>query len=131
MELKPIRTDDDHDVAIREIERLWDAKPGTDDHDKLDILGQLVSAYEEKRWPINPPDPIEAIKFRMEQSGYTNADLARVIGSWPRATEVLKKRRALTVKMIHALTTHWHIPAETLLTPYKLMRPSVDGTGNR
>ena len=73
---KIIKNDADHEAAVREIERLWTAVPGTDDHDKLELLGKLVTAYEEERWPIEPPDPIETIKFRMECCGYRKSDLA-------------------------------------------------------
>ena len=120
--MRIIRTDEEHEAAVREIERLWSAEPGTPDHDNLELLGYLVNAYEEKRWPIEQPDPIVAIKFRMEQAGYTSADLGRVIGSEPRASEVLRKKRALNVKMIHAISSAWRIPAEVLITPYQLSR---------
>jgi HTH-type transcriptional regulator / antitoxin HigA len=118
--IKPIRDDRDHEAALAEIERLWDAVPGTPEHDMLEVLGMLVNAYEEQRWPIDAPDPVEAIKFRMEQSGYTQSDLARVIGSRPRASEVMAKKRRLTMEMAWELSRQWNIPAETLVKPYKL-----------
>jgi len=120
--MRIIRTDNEHEAAIRDIERLWQAQPGTEEHDRLELLGHLVNAYEENRWPIDPPDPIEAIRFRMEQAGYTNADLGHLIGSESRASEILRKKRALTVKMIHAISSAWKIPAEVLVTPYPLSR---------
>jgi len=118
--IKPVRNDHDHEEAIAEIERLWDAVPGTPEHDRLEVLGMLVADYEEERWPIDAPDPVEAIKFRMEQSGYTQSDLARVIGSRPRASEVLARKRRLTMEMVWKLSRQWKIPAETLVKPYEL-----------
>jgi HTH-type transcriptional regulator/antitoxin HigA len=118
--IKPIHDDRDHEEAIAEIERLWNATPGTPEHDHLEVLGVLVNDYEEQRWPIDAPDPVEAIKFRMEQSGYTQSDLARVIGSRPRASEILARKRRLTMEMAWELSVQWKIPAETLVKPYKL-----------
>jgi HTH-type transcriptional regulator/antitoxin HigA len=118
--LRPLRTDRDHAAAIREIERLWAAKPGTADHDRLEILGTLVDAYESLRWPIDLPDPIEAIRFHMEQRGLTQADLAALLGAASRASEILRRRRRLTLDMAWKLHRTWGIPAESLLQPYKL-----------
>lgn len=118
--IRPIRTDEDHAAAVADIERLWDAEPGTAEHDRLEVLGTLVDAYEARRWPIDPPDPVEAIKSRMEQAGYTQADLARVIGSRARASEVLARKRRLTLEMAWRLSTEWQIPAESLIRPYPL-----------
>lgn len=124
-ELKPIRTDADHDAAVREIERLWDAEPGTPEHDRLEILGTLTDAYEAARWPIDAPDPVEAIKARMDAAGYTQADLSRLLGSRPRASEVLNRQRRLTVEMAWKLHEAWAIPAESLIRPYKLRAPET------
>ncbi|MCW2245660.1 HTH-type transcriptional regulator/antitoxin HigA [Azospirillum fermentarium] len=124
-ELKPIRTDADHDAAVREIERLWDAEPGTPEHDRLEILGTLADAYEATRWPIDAPDPVEAIKARMDAAGYTQADLSRLLGSRPRASEVLNRQRRLTVEMAWKLHEAWAIPAESLIRPYKLRAPET------
>jgi HTH-type transcriptional regulator / antitoxin HigA len=120
MTIRPIHTDADHALALAEIERLWDAVPGTTGHDDLEVLGTLVAEYEEKRWPIDLPDPVEAIRFRMEQSGRTQADLATVLGSRSRASEVLARKRHLTVDMIWKLSREWQIPAESLIKPYDL-----------
>jgi HTH-type transcriptional regulator/antitoxin HigA len=115
MAVRPIHTDADHDAAIARIEALWDAKPGTPKHDELEVLGILVAAYEESRWPILPPDPVEAIKFHMEQNGFRQKDFAAVIGSESRASEVLNRRRSLTVQMIKAIHAAWSIPLASLI----------------
>jgi HTH-type transcriptional regulator/antitoxin HigA len=115
MAIHPIRTEADHRVALARIEALWEAHPGTQEHDEIEVLSILVSAYEEKRWPILPPDPVEAIKFHMEQNGFRQKDLAGVIGSESRASEVLNRRRSLTVQMIKAIHTAWSVPLESLI----------------
>jgi HTH-type transcriptional regulator / antitoxin HigA len=118
--LRPVRSKAAYKVAVAEIDRLWDAKPGTPEHDRLEVLGILVDAYEAERWPIDPPDPIEAVKFHMEQTGRTQADLARLLGSPSRASEVLRRRRRMTIEMAWQLHREWGIPADSLLQPYKL-----------
>lgn len=118
--LRPLRSDRDHAWAVREIERLWDAKPGTHDHDRLEILGTLVDAYEFRRWPIDLPDPVEAIRFHMDQRGFTQTDLATVLGAASRASEILRRKRRLTMEMAWKLYQAWGIPAESLLRPYEL-----------
>lgn len=123
--LKPIRSDADHSAAVAEIEALWDAEPGTPEHDRLEVLGTLVDAYEASRWPIDAPDPVEAIKARMEASGYTQSDLGRLLGSRPRASEVLNRQRRLTVEMAWKLHRAWSIPAESLIRPYDLRAPGA------
>jgi HTH-type transcriptional regulator/antitoxin HigA len=120
MTLRAIHNDDDHASAMAEIGRLWDTEPGTPEHDELEVLGVLVASYEEKRRPFPDADPVEAIKFRMEQSDFTQADLARTIGSVSRASEILRRKRHLTLEMIGKLNREWHIPAESLIKPYKL-----------
>jgi HTH-type transcriptional regulator/antitoxin HigA len=119
-QLKPIRTDQDHADAVAEVESLWDAAPGTSEHDRLEVLGTLIDAYEAQRWPIDPPDPVEAIKARMEQAGYSQSDLARLIGSRARASEILARKRRLTLDMAWKLAQEWQIPAESLIRPYPL-----------
>lgn len=119
--IKPIRTDQDHADAIAAIESLWDAEPGTAEHDRLEVLGTLVDAYEAQRWPITAPDPVDAIKARMEQAGLTQTDLARLIGSRARASEILSRKRRLTLDMAWKLSQEWRIPAESLIRPYPLM----------
>ena len=122
MTLRPIRNDEDHAFALGEIKRLWDAAPGTPEHDELEILGALVSQYEDTRWPMAAGDPVDAIRFRMEQADLTQADLARTIGSPSRASEILRRRRHLTVEVIWKLSREWQIPAESLIKPYELYR---------
>ena len=119
-DLKPIHSEADHAAAVEEIERLWDAEPGTPEHDRLEVLGTLVDAYESSRWPIDTPDPVEAIKARMDAAGYTQSDLGRLLGSRTRASEVLNRQRRLTVEMAWKLHTAWSIPAESLIKPYAL-----------
>jgi len=122
MEIHPIRSQADYDAAVAEIERLWDADPGTDDGDKLDILATLVEKYENEHWLIDTSriDPIDMLTYHIEEGGHTQAELAELLGSRSRASEVLNRRRALTVDMIHKLSTGWKIPAELLIKPYRL-----------
>ena len=115
MNIKPIKTDVDHEEALREIERLWGAKVGTPEGDKLDILMTLVDAYEEKRWPIDKPTPIEAIRFRMDQLGLKQKDLEVFIGSKSKVSEVLNGRRNLSLRMIRNLESGLNIPASILI----------------
>jgi HTH-type transcriptional regulator/antitoxin HigA len=119
MNIRPIRNDDDHAAALRRIEAIFEAPVGSPEADELDVLATLVEAYEETRWPIAAPDPVAAIKLRMAQADYTQADLAKVIGSRSRASEVLNKRRGLTLEMVWKLSKKWQIPAESLIKPYK------------
>jgi len=118
MDIRPIRNDEDHAAAVREIAALWGAAPGTAEGERLDVLATLVDAYEDRRWPLPDADPIEAIRQSMEMEGRTQADLAELLGSAPRASEILRRKRALTLPMIWALHTAWRIPAEALVKPY-------------
>src|SRR3954465_13249171 len=102
-EVKPIRTKKDYEAALKEVERLWGAKAGTREGDRLDVLATLVDAYEAEHYPMDPPDPIEAIKFRMEQQGLTRKDLEPLIGTRTRVAEVLNRRRSLSIGMIRRL----------------------------
>ena len=115
MEIHPIRTETDHSAALSRIEALWDAEPGTPAHDELEILSILVGAYENAHWPILPTDPVAAIKFHMDQNGYTQKHLAAVIGSVSRASEVLGGRRALSLAMIKAIHAAWAVPLACLI----------------
>lgn len=119
-DLKPIRSKAAYAAALAEIEHLWDAKLGTSAHDRLEVLGILIDAYEAERWPIDPPDPIEALKFHMDQTGRTQTDLAELLGSASRASEVLRRKRRMTIEMAWQLHREWGIPADSLLRPYKL-----------
>lgn len=116
MDIRPIRSDEDHAEALAEIECLWGAPEG----DRLDVLAILVEAYEETRWPLDTPDPVEVIRYAISDLGHTQAELAELLGSRPRASEVLNRRRALTVDMIYKISTNWSIPADLLVQPYHL-----------
>jgi HTH-type transcriptional regulator/antitoxin HigA len=123
MEIIPIRTDEDHRAALAELGTCWGAPEGTEAGDKLDVLLALVDAYEEKRWPIDLEenfDPIDVLNHAIEELGHTQAELARLLGSRSRASEILSRRRALTVKMIHKISKAWKIPADLLVRPYKI-----------
>jgi HTH-type transcriptional regulator / antitoxin HigA len=115
MAIQPIHSESDHRAALARIEVLWDAEPGTAEHDEIEILSVLVSDYEERHWPVLPPDPVEAIKFHMEQNGLRQKDLAHIIGSESRASEVLARRRKLTLQMIKSIHAAWSIPLESLV----------------
>ena len=117
MGIKPIRSARDHDKALREIEKLWGAPEGSPRGDRLDVLIALTDAYERMRHPINPPDPIDAIRFRLEQQGLGPRELVGVIGSRTRVYEVLRGARPLTLAMIRRLHEHFGIPAEVLIQP--------------
>jgi len=117
MEIKAIRTEADYLGALREVSTLVDLDPAVDssDGERLDVLGTLVQAYEAKHYPIDPPDPIDAIKFRMDQSGMTVKDLVPYIGSLNRVYEVLSYKRSLSLNMIRRLSDGLRIPAEVLI----------------
>jgi HTH-type transcriptional regulator/antitoxin HigA len=115
MSIRPIRTEADHEAAIARIEALWDAQPSSPEHDELEVLSVLVSAFEDRRWPMLPPDPVDAIKFHMEQNGFRQKDFAAVIGSISRASEILNRRRPLTIEMIRAIHAAWTIPLNSLI----------------
>lgn len=116
-ELKPIRTKKDYEAALAEVERLWGAKSGTPKGDRLDVLATLIEAYEAKHYPMDPPDPIEAILFRMEQQGLTRKDLEPMIGARNRVAEVLNRKRSLSIEMIRQLHSRLGISAEVLIRP--------------
>lgn len=116
MVIKPIKNHRDYERALMEVDRLMDATPNTPQGDRLDVLATLVAAWEEKHYPIEPPDAIEAIRFAMEQRGLTRRDLEPFIGSRARVAEVLNRRRSLTLAMIRRLHVGLGIPAEALLT---------------
>ena len=118
MDIKPIRTEQAYRVALEEIERLMDAEPDTPDGDRLDVLATLVEAWEEKHVPIEEPDPIEAIQHCMEAMGMSRKDLESMIGGRNRVSEVLSRKRPLTINMIRRLSERMHIPAGVLIRPY-------------
>lgn len=115
VEVKPIRSEADYDAALAEVGRLWGAKAGTPKGDRLDVLATLIDAYETEHYPMDPPDPIEAIKFRMEQQGLTRRDLEQIIGTRTRIAEVLNRKRGLSIGMIRRLHERLGIPAEILI----------------
>lgn len=115
MDIRSIKNERDYNAAIRRIEELWGAQKNTPEGDELDLLATLVESYEMKHFPIAPPDPIDAIKFRMEQMGMTNADLIQYLGSQSRVSEILNRKRGLTLRMIKSLNKGLKIPAEILI----------------
>jgi HTH-type transcriptional regulator/antitoxin HigA len=122
MEIRPIRNDDDHTAALKEIERLWGAASGTEDGDKLDILATLVEKYEESRWPCidDASDPIDLLDYAIDELGHSQAELAELLGFRSRASELLNRRRPLTVEMIHKISQAWKIPADLLVRPSRV-----------
>lgn len=127
--VKPLRTAADHKAALAEIERLWDAKPGTEEGDLLEVLVVLVDAYERKHYPMLPPDPVEAILFRMEQRGSTRKDLEGLLGiSRGRVSEVLGRKRPLSLSMIRSLNSKFDIPADVLIAEGALVHMKAHTT---
>jgi HTH-type transcriptional regulator/antitoxin HigA len=122
MELKPIKTKTAYKEALKEISGLLDAPPGSHEADMLEVLSILVEEYEKEHHPIDPPDPIEAIKFRLEQQGLNRRNLEPYIGSRARVSEVLNRKRPLSVEMIRRLHKGLGIPAEVLIRPYKTVK---------
>ena len=118
MNLKPIKTSNDYQQALGRLELIFDAKKGTKGGDELEILGILIDQYENEHFPIDLPDPIEAIKFRMEQLGYTQTDLAKIVGLKSRASEILSKKRKLSLDMIRQLHEKLNIPTDVLVQVY-------------
>lgn len=114
--IRPIRTDADHEAAMLEVERLWGAKDGTAESDRLDVLATLIATYEEQRWPFAKPDAISAIEFRLEQQGLSRKDLEPFIGSRARVSEIMNRKRPLTLAMIRKLAVGLAIPAEALIS---------------
>ena len=115
MEIRPVKNLKDYNKALKEIDKLWNAKPNTPEGDMLEVLITLVEAYEGKKYKIEPPDPIEAIKFRMEQLGLRQSDLADVLGGRNRVSEILNRKRNLTANMMRQLHKKFNVPAESLL----------------
>jgi HTH-type transcriptional regulator/antitoxin HigA len=126
MEIKPIKTEVDYEGALKEIERLMEigVEPDTPAGDRLDVLVTLVEAYEAKHYPMGLPDPIEAIKIRMDDLELTRKELEPLIGSRGRVSEVLNRKRSLTLSMIRKLHEVLHIPLEVLAQPYKMQQPT-------
>jgi HTH-type transcriptional regulator/antitoxin HigA len=123
MDIRPIRNDRDHKAALAEIERLWGAAIGTPDGDKLDVLVTLVETYEERRWPLHTRrrfDPVDVLHYAINELGHTQSEFAEILGSRSRASEILARRRPLTLEMIQKITASWKIPADLLVRPYKI-----------
>lgn len=122
IDVRPLRSEDDYDWALAEIARYFDDQPdvGSPDGDRFEVLATLIEAYEDRHYPIMAPDPVSAIKAHMEMAGLKQTALADVLGSAPRASEILSRRRALTMDMVVKLHDAWHIPAEILIRPYHL-----------
>jgi HTH-type transcriptional regulator / antitoxin HigA len=123
MHIRPIRTDKDHRNALAEIEKLWGTPIGTPGGDKLDILATLVETYERRRWPLRSRlrfDPVDVLRYAIEELGHSQAELADILGSRSRASEVLARRRPLTLHMIQKINATWKIPADLLVQPYRV-----------
>lgn len=119
MEIKPIKNEKDHAAALREIESLWGAAADTDDGDKLDILVTLVERYEDRHWSnADDSDPIDLLQYAIDEFGHSQAELAELLGS--RASELLNRRRPLTVEMIYKISEAWKIPADLLVRPSRV-----------
>jgi HTH-type transcriptional regulator/antitoxin HigA len=117
--IRPLRSESDYDAALDQIERYFESepKPGTPEGDRFDLLALVIEDYERKHWPIDPPDAVDAIRYRMETGQHTQADLGRLLGSRQRASDVLTRKRPLTMKMAWRLHREWGIPAEALIAP--------------
>lgn len=120
MDIHPIVTAEDHREAVQMIQRLWDAPPGSPDGRVLEVLATLVDAYEAKTFPIEAAHPVDVLRTHMEMTGRTQGDLADLFGSRSRASEVLARKRALSMDMAHKLHSQWGIPADVLIQPYEL-----------
>ena len=120
MDIRPVRSEADYREALTEAERLWDAEPGTPEGDRVEVLATLIEAYEAARYPIPAPDPIDAILFMMEQKGLTRRDLEPAIGNRGQVSEILNRKRPLTLPMVRALSALLHLPTDVLVQPYSL-----------
>ncbi len=120
MNIKLIKTETDYENALKSLERIFDAKIGTQESDEADILGLLIDEYEKKHYPIDAPDPIEAIKIRMEEMHLKQVDLVKEIGGKSRVSEILNKKRKLTIEMIRKLTKRLNLSPELLIRDYHL-----------
>lgn len=127
--VRPVRTEEDYDAALEEIGRLMTARTGTPDGDRLDVLSTLVEAYEAEHYPIDAPDPIALLEFAMEQRGAERADLEPIIGARGRVSEVLTRKRALSLSMIRKLKTEWALPADVLVRSYPLRKSAAGRKG--
>jgi HTH-type transcriptional regulator / antitoxin HigA len=117
--IRPLRSEADYEAALDAVEKYFDKEPkrGTPEADRFDLLALVIEDYERQRWPIEPPDPVDAIRYRMDTGHFTQADLGRLIGSRQRASDILKRKRRITMPMAWALHRKWGIPAEALIRP--------------
>ncbi|MGK6312556.1 helix-turn-helix domain-containing protein [Neorhizobium sp. DT-125] len=125
MELKPIRTEADYEEAMALLGTLWDAESGTPEGDRLDVLATLIEAYESANYPVDLPDPIDAILFRMEQQGLSRKDMEPILGSRGRVAEILNRKRPLSLEMIRRLHSELGIPAEVLIQPVRSQKDAA------
>jgi HTH-type transcriptional regulator/antitoxin HigA len=126
-DIRPIRTEADYQAALATMASLWGAPEGSPESEQLEVLGALVGLYEDQYVPIEPPDPVEALKFHIDQGRLSQSDLARIIGSRARASEILARRRRLTLEMVWRIHTATKIPLSSLVRPYKLAHPAEAG----
>jgi HTH-type transcriptional regulator/antitoxin HigA len=131
--IRAILTEEDYTWALEDIEQYFinEPKKGSVAAERFNVLSTLIEAYEQKYWPIEAADPIDAIRYKMEIAGLRQSDLAKVIGSPSRASEIMKRKRALTTEMIYKIHTSWHIPAESLVRPYHLLSDEPQTAGSR
>jgi HTH-type transcriptional regulator / antitoxin HigA len=120
MDIRPIRNDVDHKAALTEIDLLWDAKDGTPEADRMEVLAILVEDYESKRWPVTSSSPLEILRYAVSEMGHTQSGLAALLGSRSRASEILKGKRPLTIEAVRKISAAWGIPAELLIAPYEI-----------
>jgi antitoxin component HigA of HigAB toxin-antitoxin module len=120
MEIKPIHNEKDYEATLARIEEIFDAEPGSDEDQELDLLVALVERYEDRHYPIDPLDPIEFLEATMEARGVGQTELARVLGSRSRASEVLTRKRPLTLAQIRKISKAWNVPAQPLIAEYEL-----------
>jgi HTH-type transcriptional regulator/antitoxin HigA len=118
MNINLIKTENDYNQALERLEVIFDSKRGTEEGDELELLGMLIDQYENEHFPIDLPDPIEAIKFRMDQMGYSQNDLAKIVGFKSRASEILSRKRKLSLEMIRQLHNELNIPTDVLIQSY-------------
>jgi HTH-type transcriptional regulator/antitoxin HigA len=117
MNIHPIRNDADHKAALTEIDRLWDAEEGTPEADMMEVLAILVEDYESKRWPVTASSPLEILRYAVSEMGRTQSELAELLGSRSRASELLSGKRQLTLEYVRKISAAWNIPAELLVAP--------------
>jgi HTH-type transcriptional regulator / antitoxin HigA len=131
MNIKPIKNERDYEGALRRVEALWDSPKSSPESDEVDVLATLIEAYERERYPVDMPDPVEAIEFRLEQEGKDERALIGVIGGRSRVHEVLRRKRPLSIQMIRALHAKFGIPANVLIQPDRKRRVSTRRNGSR